>query len=198
MKHKKRISSSTAGLMYGVAIIFDGISLIPVAGSIVPVFGSLTFWLWFKMKGVDFSGTKKMTAGMGTILIEAIPLFNVVPAWTFSTFLIINVTRAEDAISAKKNELADEKTKEAIVYEQQIQDEEAKVSEEALMANALTKNEPVNETDASNMMSTAEEAPEEEIETPRKYNVVRDIKRIDYTINRHLKNESDFTKNKNI
>lgn len=91
---ERRISKTTFWLMVGVAIFFDLIQIILtllavgiVADSLITVVAGLTFFLWFKLKGVQFNNSKKILTAGGSFLVEAIPVLNVIPTWTISVIL---------------------------------------------------------------------------------------------------------------
>lgn len=58
-------------------------------GWIVSPIAFLTFYLWFKLRGIKFATAKRSgVMGVGFIL-ELIPLLNTLPAWTLSVILVI-------------------------------------------------------------------------------------------------------------
>jgi hypothetical protein len=84
------ISKTDFGLMLSTAIFFDltlaVIQLIPFAGSAaamtfntVPL---MLFFIWYKLKGIDFSNPKRGFSFFGTAVIEFIPVINALPTWT--------------------------------------------------------------------------------------------------------------------
>lgn len=189
MKEEYRISGGSAGLMYGVALVFDGISLIPIVGSIVPVFGSLTFWLWFRMKGVDFNSSRKFVTSLSATLVEVVPVVNVIPAWTLATFLIVQEVRAEDflKIQAMKKKRADN-------AKRRVQGEETtytKATPVIYSAPQITgvvaqnvvsesNNEEVGEIEENRLQNRV---PLQDVKVPE---TVRKIGRIDYQVNPHF------------
>lgn len=101
MKDEK-VSKITMGMMIAVALFFDGVqfgadllNFIPFVGFIlawtitsgVSIFAWLTFFLWFKLKGVKFD-SKVATTTVGAFFIELIPILNAFPAWTLSIVTI--------------------------------------------------------------------------------------------------------------
>ena len=98
-----QISSIWAFIMVGVALCFDAIvffiNLIPILGQIIsPIIGFIaymTFFLWFKLKGVDMMKFKRI-ATMGTgFLISIIPILNMLPEITISVVITIMSTRVK-------------------------------------------------------------------------------------------------------
>lgn len=93
-------------LMLLVAGIFDLISLIPVLNFVVWVFAWLTFWFWFKMKGISLITDKKrlLTVG-GVSLIEIIPAISILPSWIALVVIIYSINKAEKILlNSNKNE----------------------------------------------------------------------------------------------
>lgn len=105
---EKPISNFSAVLMVAVAVIFDLLQFflnllhfIPAIGnavafvttSILTIIAWLTFYIWFKTKGVTFNTSKRMLSLGGGFLIELIPILNALPAWTLSVVIIIGSTR---------------------------------------------------------------------------------------------------------
>lgn len=81
--------------------ILIGIILNPI---LVTPLASLTFYLWYKTRGVGLSDSaKRFAAYVGAFLLELIPILNFLPGLTFSTFVMITITRAEDKEKNAKN-----------------------------------------------------------------------------------------------
>ncbi len=61
----------------------------------------LTFYLWFKIKGVDFFYNPWRVLGFGGGLVaEVVPILNLLPVWTAAVIFVALSQRAEEA--AKK------------------------------------------------------------------------------------------------
>ena len=93
-------------LMLLVALIFDLLSLIPILNFVVWVFAWLTFWFWFKMKGISLITDKKrlLTVG-GVSLIEIIPAISMLPSWIALVLIIYFINKAEKILlNSTKNE----------------------------------------------------------------------------------------------
>ena len=107
-----RISAIESGLMIAVAVIYDLIQVAMtwilgwigigfIGAWLMTIWATMTFGLWFTLKGASImSGKRAATLGLGA-LIEAIPLLNSLPGWTVSTIISLSVTRAEDIIGKK-------------------------------------------------------------------------------------------------
>ncbi|MEK7209090.1 MAG: hypothetical protein AAB677_02425 [Patescibacteria group bacterium] len=112
-----RIGTIESGLMIAVAVIYDVIQIaltwllgwigIGFIGSwLMTIWATMTFGLWFTLKGASImSGKRAATLGIGT-LIEAIPLLNSLPGWTVSTIVSLSVTRAEDILASSSSPIA--------------------------------------------------------------------------------------------
>lgn len=104
---KQKIPSSTAILMIGLALFFDGLqfflNLIPFVGNalssifVVP-FAWLSFYVWFKIRGVDFVSPKRSLTLFGAGFLELIPILNVLPAWTLAVVALIITTRIKKGL----------------------------------------------------------------------------------------------------
>ncbi|MEW5907754.1 MAG: hypothetical protein AB1643_01035 [Patescibacteria group bacterium] len=114
-KTKQRISNITAILIIIVALLYDGldalISLlqaIPVIGGVIAIFfGSildiwawLTFYVWFKVKGVSLSDSiARAICYNAGLLLELIPVLGALPFWTLSVIIMILIVKAEDKLA---------------------------------------------------------------------------------------------------
>lgn len=105
MPKKYRIDWLIGGLMIGVAVIYDAIQgfltfiLIGfLVNWIITIWAWLTFYFWFKTKGVSFLGSKALVLNGGG-LAEFIPGFNSLPVWTAAVVALVIMTRAEDALA---------------------------------------------------------------------------------------------------
>lgn len=92
-------------------MLVDLLHFIPAVGNILAWITStllsivtwLTFFIWFKIKGIDFTSgkqaTKRLLAFAGGFLAELIPVIDALPAWTFSIIFIYVSTVAEEQIA---------------------------------------------------------------------------------------------------
>lgn len=100
------LSKITIILMIIVALVFDGIQLllqlIPILGQIlaflISVFAFLTFYLWFKLKGLHFSVTKRLVFFGGTAFEVALPILNAIPIWTASVSFVAISSRIKKVV----------------------------------------------------------------------------------------------------
>ena len=107
-KKKQRINAVTAGFMITVALLYDGVQFALVwigigflVNWLISVCAWLTFFFWFKSKGVSYAKPKNvLTAGVA-LLLEIIPVLNALPALTLSVLALIVITKSEDTLLAK-------------------------------------------------------------------------------------------------
>jgi len=105
---KERIDNVTAGFMGAVSGLFDLvgglINFIPVVGQIgstlIMIFGFLVMGFWLVLKGVKLVSGKTATTGFVSVVIEAIPILNALPALTFFVVRTILMVKSEDKLSA--------------------------------------------------------------------------------------------------
>lgn len=110
MRVKYRISSGDAGILISVAIFYDAmqaiLNLIPLIGNaiawVMSIIAWLTFYIWFKIKGVSFQDAKYYKKLLLGGLIEAIPIVNFLPSWTITVIRLIRESRKEDLANEKK------------------------------------------------------------------------------------------------
>lgn len=92
MEKEPHLSVGTMGLMVATAIFFDVLQgfLTPFfLGWLVGIAAFFTFYIWFKMHGIKFKGTKRIaTFGLSSI-IEMIPFVSALPAWTFAVVILV-------------------------------------------------------------------------------------------------------------
>lgn len=104
MQENKSLNNTTIGLMVGVALFFDTLqallTFIMMGWLVTPVaYG--TFWLWFKMKGLDFF-TLKRAPSMGVgFFIEMIPGLDVLPSITYNVARAALDTKFKEVVSDK-------------------------------------------------------------------------------------------------
>jgi hypothetical protein len=90
-KEKKGLDNMTIAFMVSVALFYDflQIPLTPIfMGWLVSIFAGLTFYVWFKMRGVSFMSPKRAGILGGGFIIELVPLLNVLPAWALAVVLL--------------------------------------------------------------------------------------------------------------
>lgn len=101
---ESKINKSTAVIMVCAAFFIDIIqfllNFIPGPGWIIiwiiDAIVWLTFYVWFRSRGVTFSSSRKsLSLGVGFVL-ELIPFINALPAWTLANIMVISTTWAEE------------------------------------------------------------------------------------------------------
>ena len=101
-----RISTVSAGLMIGVAVLIDGIQFLltlTVIGSLVSMLLSVFVWvaflLWFALQGVSYFDKGAATRGfilIFSVIVELVPMINALPATTLGVVALVIHTRMED------------------------------------------------------------------------------------------------------
>ncbi len=93
---KKGVGKVTFVMMMTLAITCDIIlaliaSFIPFVGWVINAFLTiiifLTFFMWFKMKGIKFNSPRKLATLPIGLIIELIPYINILPGWTVSVII---------------------------------------------------------------------------------------------------------------
>lgn len=111
--HHQRIGNTTAVMMICVALFFDALQILAtvavigvVIGPLVSLFAFLTFFTWFKIKGIPFvAGRKRVGVWVLTGLAEFLPLLGAIPAVTLGIIAVILITKAEDkALSEERQQ----------------------------------------------------------------------------------------------
>lgn len=90
-EEKKGLNNTTIALMICVALFYDALQVLltPIfMGWLVSIFAGLTFYVWFKMRGLNFVTPKRAGLLGGGFIIELIPILNVLPAWTLAIVLL--------------------------------------------------------------------------------------------------------------
>ena len=99
-------------LIIGTALFFDFalglIGLVPLIGQasawIFSIFPLMTFWLWFKIRGMNFMTPKRALTLPGAYIIEALPFINILPGWTAAVLILIYSERIKQVVGMKKKE----------------------------------------------------------------------------------------------
>lgn len=103
-----RISWIEGGFMIGVALVYDliqiGLEVIMLGFGwtvnwVINIYAMLTFWFWFKLKGVSFVNPKRALFGSASIVIKFIPWLDALPTWTALTVTTIVSARTEDFLA---------------------------------------------------------------------------------------------------
>ena len=113
-KKNHKITVVTFALMIAVALFYDVaqaevnlLHTVPFVGNtiawlgttIIDLYAFLTFFVWFKVKGVSFANPKRGLTMAGATLVELIPVLNTVPAWTLAVIICFITTRAEETLA---------------------------------------------------------------------------------------------------
>lgn len=117
-----RIGMLTAGLLVGVALLFDGaqglvtlIASVPLLQSVILMAWYLSglafvlFLLWFKFLGVDYlerNANVKLITIVLAFAFESVPIVSMIPALTLGVVAMILVTRYEDGEMGLMNRAA--------------------------------------------------------------------------------------------
>lgn len=102
----RSVGKVTFMMMATVAIIFDVIlaliSLIPFVGwiinALISVVAFLTFFMWFRTKGIKFNSPRKMASLPAGFLLELIPYLNILPGWTVAVFMTTASDKVEKVV----------------------------------------------------------------------------------------------------
>ncbi len=101
---KQRIGMFTAGIMLGIAFLFDLVQVPLTVTVILPTlvgwFAVGFFWCWFKLLDVEYFAGKraglKILALLGPAVMSAIPIVNDLPELTAGVLVTIVVVALED------------------------------------------------------------------------------------------------------
>ena len=107
-KKEPRISNFTAGLIIVFVSVVEitqfALTAVAIGAVISPIItfcAQVTLAFWFWMKGVSFKSTKKIVTVVISLLIEFIPVIDILPAFLAQTIIIILLTKAEDGALGK-------------------------------------------------------------------------------------------------
>jgi hypothetical protein len=94
-EEKKGLDNVTIALMICTALFFDGLQWLLgwiLMGWLVSIFAGLTFYTWFKIRGMSFMKPKRFGVFGGSFLVELIPgIGDILPTWTASiTYLALD------------------------------------------------------------------------------------------------------------
>lgn len=100
---KQRVTFGLVFLMEGTALLFDAVSIIPFANIVVVPAAAFTFWLWFKIHGIDigFTSPKRLLTMSTGSLIEIIPVISALPGWTAAVGITLGLVYFEDKTGLK-------------------------------------------------------------------------------------------------
>ena len=107
-KKEPRISNFTAGFMIVFVLLVEGIQIAldfaligVVVNFAITFFAQIVIAFWFWMKNVSFRSTKKIVTIGVSLLIEFIPVIDILPGFLVQTVAIILLTKAEDGALGK-------------------------------------------------------------------------------------------------
>ena len=90
-EEKKGLDNITIALMIGVALFYDALQILLAflfMGWVVGIFAGLTFYIWFKIRGLNFMKPKRFLTFGITSIIEMLPSLlipiSALPVWTGS------------------------------------------------------------------------------------------------------------------
>lgn len=85
-----------------IAILADGLTLIPIVGSIVgPAYWVIFSW-YLKRKGYGIFNLKTLVPEGFSILIEILPALQALPTISLMTAIILALTKVEDKVSISR------------------------------------------------------------------------------------------------
>jgi hypothetical protein len=102
-KKDKELKSTTIALMICTAIFFDILQWFLAfifMDWLAGIYAFLTFYVWFKVHGIKFAKPKRALALGGAGLIEMIPIFSALPAWTAAVSYIALDTKIKKVIGS--------------------------------------------------------------------------------------------------
>lgn len=104
---QQRVDSITAILMIIVALLYDAVQAFLdfiliglVVNWILDVWAWLTFFIWFKLKGVSFTNPKRAISLNGGFIAELIPAVNALPIWTAAVIIMVITVKTEDKLAS--------------------------------------------------------------------------------------------------
>lgn len=108
-ENKKRINAITAGAMIFVALALDLSGLLldtlfffaPIFGFIISFIAWILFAIWFLLLGIGLLSARRLAAFGSGIVIEAVPVLNMLPGITVSVVAIIIMVKLEDRLGVK-------------------------------------------------------------------------------------------------
>ena|SRR3989344_3438213 len=117
---KSKISNPVATLMIALAIsidVFIGVVIListGLIGFVVPFVWPLAwliFFIWFKILGISFFGTRQVVTQAFNAAVKLVPMLNALPTWTPFIVLMIAFTRMEEAGGTKASDSKQDNSK---------------------------------------------------------------------------------------
>lgn len=87
----KGLGNTTLVLMFSTAIFFDVLQWLLAflfMDWLVSIFAFLTFYVWFKMRGLKFATAKRTGTMAGAFIVEIVPFLAMLPAWTSAIVIL--------------------------------------------------------------------------------------------------------------
>ena len=94
-EEKRGLSNTTIVLMVSVALFYDVLQWLLgflFMGWLVSIVAWMTFYVWFKIRGLSFMKPKRFATFGGSFIIEMIPIVgDILPTWTAAiTYLALD------------------------------------------------------------------------------------------------------------
>lgn len=102
MPEKKGLNNTTIALMISVALFFDVLQWLlafVLMDWLAGFFAFLTFYVWFKMRGMNFATPKRAGTMGGAFIIEIIPWLSALPAWTAAIVVLALDSKIKKVVS---------------------------------------------------------------------------------------------------
>ncbi|MEX2013876.1 MAG: hypothetical protein WD896_00795 [Parcubacteria group bacterium] len=104
-EEKKGLNNTTIVFMICVALFFDALQLLFTfiwMGWLVGIFAGLTFYVWFKTRGLSFMKPKRFLTFGGASLLEMFPLLplSALPAWTAAIVILALDSKIKEVLPA--------------------------------------------------------------------------------------------------
>lgn len=100
---EKGLKSSTVALMISTALFFDALQWLLafiVMDWLAGFFAFMTFYVWFKIHGMNFMTPKRLATMGGTFIIEIAPILSILPAWTGAVVILVLDYKAKKTLAA--------------------------------------------------------------------------------------------------
>jgi hypothetical protein len=97
-----KLNFTSMFLLIGTALLFDALQaictltviLLPVS-YVVTFVAFMTFWFWFRTKGIKFNTKVRSMSFGGASVLELIPFLSALPGWTLAVSVIILTTKGQ-------------------------------------------------------------------------------------------------------
>lgn len=97
----QELKTHTIVFMVVVALFFDALGALftPIAMYwVVTIVAYLTFFVWFRLYGITFLKPKRLVTAGGSLIVELIPIINVLPAITLAVAIIALEAKAKKIV----------------------------------------------------------------------------------------------------